>query len=216
MHIDIVHDTVCPWCRIGKHNLDSALAQWAGEPVTLRYIPYFLNPDLPPEGVPYRALMAGKYAGVSLEQLFDGPRQAGARMGLTFNFELIERAASTVLSHRLIALTPPEHREAIIDAVHVAYFERGQDISRLDVLLDLAAAIGLDRAEMQRLLESDAAEADVLNEARQMSQAGITGVPFFIFNGKWALSGAQPPRVFAEVLAKVAAENTTHASASDG
>ncbi|NOG51941.1 MAG: hypothetical protein HND48_22785 [Chloroflexi bacterium] len=98
----------------------------------------------------------------------------------------------------------------------MAYFERGQDISRLDVLLDLAAAIGLDRAEMQRLLESDAAEADVLNEARQMSQAGITGVPFFIFNGKWALSGAQPPRVFAEVLAKVAAENTMHASASDG
>ncbi|MBK9125943.1 MAG: DsbA family oxidoreductase [Chloroflexi bacterium] len=211
MHIDIVHDTACPWCRIGKHNLRAAVAHWAGEPISVRFIAYFLNPHLPPEGMPYRELMASKYPGVSVEQLFDGPSKVGAQVGLTFNFDAMTRAPKTLLSHRLIALTPPEHRERMIDAVYDTFFEHGKDIGRLDVLVDLAAGVGLDRAEMQRLLESDAAEADVLSEAQQTAQMGITGVPFFIFNGKWALSGAQPPDVFAQVLERVAAESAAQA-----
>lgn len=207
MHIDIVQDTACPWCRIGKHNLLTALADWQGEPVTITYRPYFLNPNLPPEGGDFREVMRSKYRNIDLQQMFEGPTRAGAQVGLTFDFSKVTRAPNTLLSHRLIALAPDEKREAVIDAIYAAYFQHGQDISQLDALLDVAEAQGLDRAEYKALLESDAARAEVVEQAAQMMESGVSGVPFFIFNGKWALSGAHPPATFRQILAKVAHES---------
>ena len=207
MHIDIVQDTACPWCRIGKHNLLTALADWQGEPVTITYRPYFLNPNLPPEGGDFREVMQSKYRNVDMQQMFDGPTRAGAQVGLTFDFSKVTRAPNTLLSHRLIALAPDDKREAVIDAIYAAYFQHGQDISQLEVLLDVAEAQGLDRAEVKALLESDAAQAEVVEQAAQMMESGVSGVPFFIFNGKYALSGAHPPATFRQVLAKVAQES---------
>jgi predicted DsbA family dithiol-disulfide isomerase len=207
MHIDIVHDTACPWCRIGKHNLHTALADWQGEPVTIRYWTYFLNPNLPPEGGDFHEVMRSKYRNVDMQQMFDGPTRAGAAVGLKFDFSKVTRAPNTLLSHRLIALVPDEKREAVIDAIYAAYFEHGQNISLLDVLLDIAEAQGLDRAEYKALLESDAAQKEVVEQAAQMMESGVSGVPFFIFNGKWAISGAHPPATFRQVLAKVAQES---------
>jgi len=207
MHIDIVHDTACPWCRIGKHNLHTALADWKGEPVTITYRPYFLNPNLPSEGDDFREVMQSKYRGVDMQQMFDGPTRAGAAVGLKFDFSKVTRAPNTLLSHRLIALAPEEKREDVINAVYAAYFEHGQNISQLDVLLDVAEAQGLDRAEYQALLESDAAQQEVIEQAVQMMESGVSGVPFFIFDGKWALSGAQPASTFKQVLTKVAQES---------
>ena len=207
MHIDIVQDTACPWCRIGKHNLLAALADWQGEPVTITYRPYFLNPNLPPEGGDFREVMLSKYRNIDLQQMFEGPTRAGAAVGLTFDFSKVTRAPNTLLSHRLIALAPDDKREAVIDAVYAAYFQHGQDISQLDALLDVAEAQGLDRAEYKALLESDAAQAEVVQQAAQMMETGVSGVPFFIFNGKWALSGAHPHATFRQILAKVAQES---------
>lgn len=213
MHIDIVHDTACPWCRIGKHNLLTALAGWQGEPVTLRYLAYFLNPNLPPEGGDMREVMQSKYRGVDLQQMFEGPTRAGEQVGLKFDFSKVTRAPNTLLSHRLIALVPEEKQEAVIDAIYAAYFEHGQDISQRDVLLDIAQANGLDRAEYDALLESDAAQQEVIDQARQTMESGVSGVPYFIFNGKWTLSGAHPPATFRQVLAKVAQESAADPSA---
>lgn len=204
MRIDIVHDTACPWCRIGKHNLQLALADRPDEPVTIGYLPYFLNPDMPPDGRPYREHMQKKFAGTDIRQVHDGPTRAGAATGLTFHFDKIERAPNTILSHRLIALAPDDRRDAVVDAVYDAYFEHGKDITQRDVLLDAAESAGLDRAQTAAQFDSDEGVRDVVEQAAQMYERGVQGVPLFIFDSKWALSGAQPPDVFAQVLDRIA------------
>jgi predicted DsbA family dithiol-disulfide isomerase len=208
IHIDFFHDTVCPWCRIGKRHLKLALEQWQGETAEITYRSFFLDPAIPAEGRDFRAHMLAKGGGrVSLEQFFDPPRQLGEKAGLTFNFEKIEQAPNSLLSHRLIALAPDEKKETVVDAVYTAYFEEGRDIGSLDILLEIAAEQGLDAAEMRTLLEGTAAQEEVLGEAQWAQQQGISGVPFFIFNNRYAFSGAQPPDVILEVLEKVREES---------
>jgi predicted DsbA family dithiol-disulfide isomerase len=209
MEIDVYQDTVCPWCRIGKAHLRAALAQWKGEPVTVRYRTFFLNDQIPAEGYEFRPYMQAKGGGrVPLEQFFDGPRRAGAAAGLTFNFERIERAPNSELSHRLIALAPEAQQEAVLDAVYAAYFEHGQDIGDLAVLLDIAAANGMDRTETEVRLRGDEAAAEVRAEAREAHELGISGVPFFVLNGRYGLSGAQPPHVLLQAMQMAASEGS--------
>jgi len=204
MHIDIYHDTVCPWCRVGKRNLQVALESWQGEPITISYKTFFLNEGIPPDGEDFRTLMAEKGGGrIPLETMFDGPRRAGERVGLNFNFEAITRAPNTTLSHQLIALTPEAHKVAVIDAIYKAYFEDAKDIGRLDVLIDIAREIGLDAADLETRLAAGEMHEEILTEAHDAHGMGITGVPFFIFNGLYAMSGAQPPAAFTNVLQQI-------------
>ena len=209
MHIDLFSDTVCPWCRIGKRHLELALADWEGEPVTVRYRSFFLDPDAPAEGRDFRSHMSAKGGGrVPLEQFFAAPRDRGAAVGLTFNFEDIDKAPNTMLSHRLAYLAPDDKRGAVLDAIYAAYFEDGRDIGDVDVLVDIAQACGLDGAAIREALAGDEGAAEVLTDVAFARQAGISGVPFFIFNDKYAFSGAQPPEMIGRVLAQVAAETT--------
>lgn len=208
MKIDIFHDTVCPWCRIGKQHLKLALADWDGEPVTVNYRSFFLNEAIPTEGVLFRPYMQAKLGGrLPLTQLFDGPRQRGQEVGLTFNFEQIEKAPNTTLSHQLIALTPDGQKEDMVDAVYAAYFEHGRDIGNLDVLVDIATACGLDKQTIRMQLLANGGLAEVLADVTWAREQGISGVPFFIFNGRYAFSGAQPPQMIRRVLQQVTAES---------
>lgn len=207
MKIDVFQDTVCPWCRIGAANLRQALVDWdhEREPVEINYRTFFLDPSIPAEGQPFREHMLAKGGGrIPLERFFAGPRQAGAAVGLNFNFEQIEVAPNTMLSHRLIALAPADKKEPVIEAIFAAYFEEGRDIGNLDVLLDIAAAQGLDRTEMKQALEGDGGKAEVLADVQAARAAGITGVPFFIINDQYAFSGAQPPHLITRLLRQVA------------
>lgn len=207
MHIDLFSDTVCPWCRIGKRHLELALAEWGretAEPVTLRYRSFFLDPTLPPEGRDFRAHMTAKGGGrVPLEQFFAAPRERGAAAGLTFNFEAIEKAPNTLLSHRLVALAPEATRGALLDALYAAYFEFGRDVGDVDTLAEIATAAGLPAAAAA-LLNSDAGTSEVLADVAFAQQVGISGVPFFIFNERLAFSGAQPPDAILRVLRQAA------------
>jgi predicted DsbA family dithiol-disulfide isomerase len=208
MRVDLYHDTVCPWCRIGKRHLNLALERWDGEPVEVHYHTFFLNPDIPPEGFDFRAYMRAKGGGqVPLEGWFDAPRRMGAAVGLTFNFERIERAPNSLLSHRLIALTPPDQQIAMIDALYAAYFEHGRDIGELDTLIEIAREVGLDADDMRARLLTDEAASDVLADAQAGARIGVTGVPFFVLNQRYAFSGAQPPEVILDVLRQVAAQS---------
>lgn len=210
MQIDVFSDTVCPWCRIGKRHLELALAGWAGEPVVVRYRSFFLDPTTPPEGRDFKAHMLDKGRGrMGLEDFFALPRQRGAAVGLTFNFEAIERAPNTLLSHRLAYLTPEDKRGDVLDAVYAAYFEHGRDIGDADVLAGIAAAAGLDGAAIRAALAGDAGEAEVMADIEFARQVGISGVPFFIFNDKYAFSGAQPPEAIRRVLQQVAITPTS-------
>jgi predicted DsbA family dithiol-disulfide isomerase len=204
MQIDLFHDTACPWCRIGKRHLRLALAQWDGAPVEVRYRTFFLNERIPAAGEDFKPYMNAKVGGrVPLEQMFAGPRQAGDRVGLRFDFEAITRAPNTLHSHRLIALAPDSAKEAVIDAVYAAYFEHGLDIGDLEVLVDIAGAAGMERAAMRDLLLSDAGQEQVQADAAWAQQSGISGVPFFIVDGKYAWSGAQPPEAILQMLRQI-------------
>jgi predicted DsbA family dithiol-disulfide isomerase len=210
MRIDVFHDTACPWCRIGKAHLKQAIAQWTGDPVTVQYHAFFLNPDIPPEGYPFREYMTAKGGGqVPMEGWFDAPRQMGQQAGLTFNFEAIDRAPNTTRSHQLIMLAPPDLQEQVIDAVYAAYFEQGQDIGDLDVLVSIAAACGLDAETVRAELAADSQQAAVMASARQGAQIGVRGVPFFIVNQRLAFSGAQPADVILDVMRQAQAQTQT-------
>lgn len=201
MRIDVFHDIACPWCRIGKQHLQLALQQWEGT-VDVHYHTFFLNDGIPPEGADFRTYMLAKGQGMvtDVEQFFAAPRSMGEQVGITFNFEQITKAPNTLLAHRLIALTPPATKPAMIDALYQAYFEDAQDIGDLDTLVAIAAALGLDEADIRsRLLGNEAAE-DVLTQARHAQQMGVTGVPLFVFDNTYALSGAQPPHVMLQVM----------------
>jgi predicted DsbA family dithiol-disulfide isomerase len=203
MQLDVYHDTVCPWCRIGKRHLQLALAEWRGEAVDVRYRTFFLNPDIPTEGYPFRAYMNAKGGGrVPLEQWFAAPREAGARVGLTFNFDRIEHAPNSTLSHQMIALVPLAMREAVIDAVYTAYFEHGRNIGDLEVLLSIAQDHQLDTTSLRQDLANNARYDDIMAEVNESRQLGVTGVPFFVVDNRLAFSGAQPPAVILQVLQK--------------
>lgn len=201
MRIDVYQDTVCPWCRIGKKNLQLALAQWGGD-AEIHYHTFFLNPDVPTEGYDFREYLSAKM-GIQprqLSQVFDGPTRMGAAVGLEFNFDQIERSPNSLLSHRLIALAPAEQREAVIDALYDAYFRDGRDIGDLDTLIAIATETGLDGEALRARLLTDETQAEVEAEAEHAHELGITGVPFFILNQKYAFSGAQPPERIVRVL----------------
>jgi predicted DsbA family dithiol-disulfide isomerase len=194
MLVDVFQDTVCPWCWIGKRHLQAAIAQWTGTPVTVRYHPFFLNPNLPPAGEAFVPYMLAKGGGqMTLEDFFAAPRKMGAQVGITFNFEAIQRAPNTLLSHRLIALTPEAQRPALIEALFTAYFTDGQDIGDIEVLLQVAARCGLAVPTLRNLLQGPAAQDEVLAEVAMAQQIGVRGVPFFVLNNTLAFSGAHPP-----------------------
>lgn len=196
MQIDVYQDLTCPWCRIGKHNLDQALKEWTGPPVTVTYRPYFLDETVPVENPPsFQEYMAHRMGTTDLAPMFERVSQVGARAGLTFNFDRIGVATNTLRAHRLLAMTPPVLQSVMLDALHQGYFVDGRDISNLETLVEIASSVGLDKKSIAARLASDEAEAEVTAAAAEARQMGVTGVPFFVFDNAISASGAQPPSV---------------------
>jgi predicted DsbA family dithiol-disulfide isomerase len=193
MRIDLYQDTVCPWCRIGKRNLERALAEWTGEPVEVRVHPFLLDPDLPDEGEAFLPYFRERKGIADPAPVFDRVKAMGAAAGLDFRFDRVGRYPNTLRSHALLALAPEVVRSALLDRIHRAYFEEGRDIGDVEALADLAAEVGMDREETAAALRRE----DVLADARSAAEAargfGIQGVPFFVIDDRLAVSGAQPP-----------------------
>ncbi|WP_409343531.1 DsbA family oxidoreductase [Paenibacillus sp. MBLB4367] len=204
MIIDIYQDTVCPWCRIGKQNLQEALKEWQGEPVEIRYHAFQLDPGTPVEGLPFRETMTKKFgaAGSDINRIFGQVEQAGKAAGVNFDFSKVEYMPNTLLSHQLYNLVPEEKQAELVEAIYQAYFEDGRDIGDINVLLEIGESFGLDKESARQQLESKEKLPRVEKDLAFAKEVGITGVPFFILNNKFALSGAQPPNVFAQALEK--------------
>ena len=184
--------------------MQRSLQQWQGEPITVEYKPFYLDPTIPPEGLDFRAKMNNKGGGrIPLEQFFDAPRQMGERMGLTFNFEGITKAPNTTLSHCLISLTPDGKVDSVIEDIYAAYFEHGQDIGDIEVLLKIAERHQLDAPSLRVQMMEAETQARVQAEVEESYRLGISGVPFFVINHKYAFSGAQPPEVITNILKEV-------------
>ncbi|MEN9537895.1 MAG: hypothetical protein RLZZ126_130 [Pseudomonadota bacterium] len=203
--IDIVSDVVCPWCFIGKRKLEAALESpdMAGlPPVQIRWHPFQLNPDLPAEGVPRKAYLEQKFGGPErAQQIYARVGAAANAVGLQLNFEGITQQANTLLAHALIAFAQAHPQNdaantlgnAVKERILQANFIEGRFVGSIDVLVDIATAVGLDADEARSFLSDPGVRADVEQADAQARQMGVSGVPFFIFNNKVAVSGAQDP-----------------------
>lgn len=192
MNIDVYHDIPCPWCRIGKANLETALRQWEGEPVTVTWRPFLLDPDAPAEGVSAPDFYRQKFGAENVAPMFARVREAGRRAGVEFAFEDAIRAPS-LEAHRLLGLAPEEAKAAVLNGLQRAYFNEGKNIADLEILADIAAGAGMNREETLRRLQSDEGAAETAEAIEDAYRLGVTGVPFFVFDNRYALSGAQPP-----------------------
>ena len=206
--IDIVSDITCPWCAIGLRGLEEGLER-AGDAVdaTIRFRPFELNPDMPPEG---RNMVEhlGERLGVSPEQL-SASRDTIKAKAAELDFVMAQGPESRIYNsfdaHRLLAWAGPSGRQqALKRALFEAYFSLGQNLADPDVLIAAVEKAGLDGAEARTVLSSDRFSDEVRQEEYLWQSRGIQGVPAFIFEGKYLVSGAQPPETFEQVVRKIA------------
>jgi predicted DsbA family dithiol-disulfide isomerase len=207
MQIDVISDTVCPWCFIGKRRLARAIEMRPEIRFDVVWRPYFLDPGVPREGAERRAYMAAKFGDSERRAaMTDALVAEGAKEGIAFAFEKIERRPNTLDSHRLIRWAASAGlQDAVVERLFAAYFLEGRDIGDDSVLEFLAAEVGLDSIEVADLLSGDTDIANVEREAKLAGEMGITGVPTFIFGGKYVISGAREAEVLVQVVDKALA-----------
>jgi predicted DsbA family dithiol-disulfide isomerase len=193
--IDVVQDTVCPWCRIGKKNLDDALKNFDGE-AEVRFHPYFLRPEMPEAGRDFREHMRSIKGDDDIEPLLLRVSNIGLQAGLTFNWDRVKRMPNTLLSHALVLSAPVAEQGRLLDAVYQAYFIDGRDIGKTQTLIEISDGLPVDISK----LGDEAFLDEVAGRAEAARAQGITGVPFFIIDGQTAISGAQPPSVLLEAI----------------
>ncbi|WP_119458748.1 DsbA family oxidoreductase [Rhodospirillaceae bacterium SYSU D60014] len=202
MKLDIFSDTICPWCFIGKRRLERALAARPQPGLTIRWRAFQLNPTMPLEGMDRRHYFDAKFGSAErASRIYDAMRAAGAAEGIAFAFERIERTPNTLKSHRLLRLAATHGRqEQLLEALFRVYFLEGRDISDTAVLLHVAADAGLESAYVADWLDGDAEAEAALAEDMLARRHGINGVPCFVFNGRFALSGAQEPEALFQLF----------------
>ena len=214
MPIDVVSDVVCPWCFIGKKRLEKALALKSDVPVELRWRPYFLNDWVPREGIDRRTYLETKFGSVERYTAMAGRVQKAAEEeGLVYRLDKISRQPNTLDCHRLILWAgntgdPARMKQRLMEL----YFAEGADLSDPDVLVQAAVDCGMDGELVRGLLASDADVDRVTREAQSAKEAGVDGVPCFIFGNVLAVSGAQSPDYLADTLTRAAAEYARRAA----
>lgn len=202
VQVDIVSDVVCPWCIVGFKQLHQAMAR-TGLSVTLRWHPFELNPDMPPEGQNLRAHMIGKY-GITAEQsdqARDRLTELGAELGFDFSFSDDMRMVNTFAAHQLLDWADEQQCQTALKlALFTAYFTERRDVSDPEALIEIAVAVGLDGAAARRVLTTGSHVAPVREKQHFWHRRGITGVPAMIFAGKYLLTGAQGVDQYASLL----------------
>jgi predicted DsbA family dithiol-disulfide isomerase len=206
LRIDVVSDVVCPWCYIGKRRLERALEKAGLEGVEIGWRPFQLNPDMPDEGMERRAYLKMKFGGDgSGGAMYEAIKAAGSEERIPFDFSGIEQQPNTVKAHRLIHYGGEQGRQdAVVEALFTAYFTAGQNIGETDVLVAVAVEAGLDADATRAYLDSETDVDRIRAEDKVAREMGIQGVPCFIINRRYAVSGAQDPSVFLEVFEKIA------------
>jgi len=200
VRIDVFSDVVCPWCFVGKRRLEQALAQAGLGEAEVHWHAFQLNPDLPPEGMDRKRYLETKFGPGTLERIHARLDEVGKEAGIDFQFDRIQRSPNTRDAHRLLWLAGTQGKQgALKEALLNAYFIEGRDVGDRRVLAEIAAAVGVD-ADVSAFLAGDGGLREVEQDLMTGARLQISGVPFFIFEGRVALAGAQPPEVFQQAL----------------
>ncbi|WP_322865878.1 DsbA family oxidoreductase [Aquicoccus sp. G2-2] len=203
--LDIISDPICPWCFIGKTQLDRALQQRPEHPFEIEWHPFQLNPDMPADGIDRRAYLETKFGGKEGALKAYQPVVEHARnAGLEIEFDKIERTPNTLNAHRLIHWAGVEGRQTpVVSALFRAYFQDGRNIGDVEVLADIADSVGMDAAVVLKLLASDADRADILARESHSREMGVNSVPTFVVGGQHAVPGAQPAELWLKVIDEI-------------
>jgi predicted DsbA family dithiol-disulfide isomerase len=208
MELDVVIDVVCPWCFVGKRQLEKALAERPGVVKTIRWRPYQLSNETPQDGVDRAETYARKFGNSpQYQQARQHLLTTGKSLGINFDFESECLIANTMDAHRLIrwAMEPGVQNE-VVEGMMRAYFEECRFLGDHALLCEIAADAGMDATLVKELLASDKDKDLIAAEVDQARNMGIQGVPMFIFNGKSGVSGAQESSVLVDVIDKLQAE----------
>lgn len=207
VRLDIFSDPVCPWCHVGKANLDRALAAHPDHPFAIQWHPFQLNPDMPAEGLAKRAYLEAKFGGKArVDAIHERLREVARGAGLDLDPDKPQRMPNTLDAHRLIHWAGIEGvQPAVVSALMRAYWSEGRDIGDRDTLADIAGENGMDRAATLRLLQSDADADDIRARDQDARQKGVSAVPTFLIAQHYVISGAQPPETWEKVIAELAA-----------
>ena len=216
MQIDIISDAVCPWCFIGKRNLENALDQLASRhPATeapqVRWHPFQLNPSLASGGVPRGEYTSSKFGGAErAREVYQRVADAGAAAGIEFHFDEIKVQPNTIDAHQLILLAGQiDAQDGVVESMFKGFFLEGRNLADRQTLLDLAQRGGLPRSDAERCLEQQLLRKTVEEQDEHARKLGVEGVPFFIFDHKLAVSGAQPPEVLVQAMSEAASNPPT-------
>jgi predicted DsbA family dithiol-disulfide isomerase len=203
LNIQIVSDAICPWCYVAKRNFERAASQLPKDVnVTVQWLPYELNPDMPADGKDRRAYRSAKFGSWERSQALDADvAAAGAQVGLVMRHDLMQRTPNTFRAHRLIWLANQEGvQDAVVEALFGAYFVEGLDVGNVDVLVNIGVNAGIDVARMQSFFDTTLGVAEVSQASLSARQSGISGVPTFVINGQAAFSGAQRPERMLDIM----------------
>jgi predicted DsbA family dithiol-disulfide isomerase len=201
LRIDLVSDFSCPWCFIGARRLAQVLRE-DGRDAEINFHPFLLNPDLPAEGADLRDYLRNRYGGEP-QEMFARVEAAAHDAGIPLDFARLSRFPNTVAAHTLVRHAPtPTAQVALAEALFAANFLEGRDLGDHALLTSLATSHGFAAADVTRLLHDADEQTRTQQIAAALSARGITGVPFFIFGQKVALSGAQPPDVLRQAIAQ--------------
>ncbi len=214
LQIDVVSDTVCPWCLIGKRRFERALAARPDIEVTLNWRPFQLNPDMPRGGLDRKQYVERKFGGPDQAQaVYDNIRQAGLAEDIDFAFEAIQRTPNTVDSHRLIRWAGSAGcQDAVVEELFGRYFLAGADIGDHAVLAAIAEAAGMDAKLVSELLERGDDRDLVAQEDATARQMGVNAVPCFIVAQRYVVFGAQEPETFLQLFDLMAGEDAEAAA----
>ncbi len=206
MQIDVISDTVCPWCFIGKRRLQRAMDARPSLVFDVKWRPYQLDQTVPRGGSDRQAYMRAKFGDdpAKIVEMYKLIAAEGEKEGIAFDFAAIARRPNTLDSHRLIRWAEAAGvQDDVVERLFIAYFENGEDIGDVRVLADIADICGMDGVEVAQMLDSDTDLNLVMREDQIAREMGVTGVPAMIFGNKLAVSGAREPEVLASVIDRV-------------
>jgi predicted DsbA family dithiol-disulfide isomerase len=202
MRIDVIIDSVCPWCFIGKRRLEQTIALRPHLKADIRWHPFLLNPEMPSGGADRTMHLIKKFGSEQrVSRIYGAIADAGLSVEIDFAFDMIRRTPNSVDSHRVIALAQEQGLGTeMVESLFSAYFKHGEDIGDHRVLIGLAENCGIDRRLTEALLLSDDGISAIYDENSHTHRFGINGVPAYIFNDNWVISGAQEPQVLARMF----------------
>jgi len=204
--VEIVSDVACPWCYIGKRRLEAALAEWKGAPVEVTWHPFELNPNIPKEGLNLKSYLEEKFGDADQTQaMTDRLTSVGKEVGIDFHFGPEQLAMNTLPLHQLLHVAGEEGFKAELKERFLhAYFTENLHLNQPEVVNNIMAEFGWDTQKTQKVIADDSIAYTVKQEIAHYQQLGVSGVPFFIINNKYGISGAQTSEVFLEAFQQVA------------